>query len=321
MRHTTNLVYKNITEFVAGDSIYMTIAEGRDHTVMFLCEFIKLENNKVFGKVIEATINESLYRHRIAQGFEISCAIQKCSLWGATAAQKRETTHWFDARGFAAYETIDKMEDMMPKEHNSYGLISLSRSTSNNAQALFGSSIKHRNVIKLSIHRAEMNRDLNRDSIFQKNQLIEVEMSESQFAQAITMFNRGEGTPVTLMRVIGEGQMDPCPYVNKVEQFTEEFKQNMDEFKHNLDHELAQAKAILESGKAPNKGERDIILKAMDRLVSSLTNNVPFVAKQFEAQMDQTVLEAKTEIESFMRKEAQRLGIPMNEDNKPLELE
>lgn len=173
----------------------------------------------------------------------------------------------------------------------------------------------------MGVYRAEINRDLNRDSIFQKNQLIEIEMSESQFAQAITMFNRGEGTPVTIKRIGGEGQMDPCPYVNKVEQFTKEFKQNMDEYKHTLDHELEQAKSILNSGKAPSKGEREIILKAMDRLICNLTNTVPFVAKQFEAQMDQTVLEAKTEIESFMKKEAARLGIPMDSSQKPLELE
>lgn len=316
-----NLVYKNIKDFVLGDSLYMTITESAGHPTQFLCEFIKLEKGVVHGKVVGSTVNHSMYTHRIKQGWEVKCRIDKCSLWGATADQKRDTTHWFDARGFAAYKTIEKLEDLIPKEHNSYGLISLSRGQSNNAQPLFGSSIKHRNTITLKLYRAEINRDLNRDSIFQKDQLIEVEMSESQFTQAITMFNNGEGTPVTIKRVADEGAMDPCPYVNKVEQFTKEFKQDMDEYKHSLDHELKQAKDILTSGKAPNKGEREIILNAMERIISKLTNNVPFVAKQFEAQMDQTVLEAKTEIESFMKKEAARLGIPMDGTNKPLEID
>lgn len=320
MKNKINLVYDNIKDFKPGQSIYMTISEQVGFNTTFLCEFIKLEKGMVYGKVVEATVNESMYSYKIKQGWEIKCTIQKCSLWGATASQKRETTQWFDARGFAAYETIEKLEDMIPRDHNSYGVINFNRGQSSKAQALFGSSIKHNNTISLSISRAEIDRNLNRDSIFSKNQLIEIEMSESQFAQAITMFNKGEGTPVTIKRVAGEGAMDPCPYVNKVEQFSREFKQNMDEFKDELNHELQQAKDILSSGKSPNKGEREIILKAMDSLVNQLTNNVPFVAQQFEAQMDQTVLEAKAEIESFFKKECTRLGISGN-SIKPLEID
>lgn len=320
MKHVTNLVYDNIKDFEPGQSIYITISERPGYSTAFLCEFIKLEANIVTGKVVAATVNESLYKHRIKDGWVISAPFKKCSLWGATANQKRATTHWFDARGFAAYEKMEKMEDLMPEKHESYAVLSMSRGHTNVSRSMFGSSIKHSNVISLRIDTATLNRDLHKDSIFPEKRLIEIEMSEAQFAQAITTFNQGSGTPVTLT-YHDRKNMEPCPYVSKVEQFSQEFKQRMDELNYDLEQELQHAREILTSGKAPNKGERDIILRAMETLTKQLSSNIPFVAKQFDRQMDQTITEAKKEIEAFMRKEADKYNLKLNSDSDVLKLD
>lgn len=83
---------------------------------------------------------------------------------------------------------------MEKKEHPSYGIIRIARSSvSGRGTALFGSSIMHNNVIRLAITQGVMERDANEDRFFpkerMKDRLIEVEMSYTQFAEAITSLN------------------------------------------------------------------------------------------------------------------------------------
>lgn len=90
---------------------------------------------------------------------------------------------------------------MEKKEHPSYGIIRIARSSvSGRGTALFGSSIMHNNVIRLTITPGVMERDANEDRFFpkerMKDRLIEVEMSYTQFAEAITSLNMGQGVPV-----------------------------------------------------------------------------------------------------------------------------
>lgn len=79
---------------------------------------------------------------------------------------------------------------------------------------LFGSSIKHHDIITLRISPAYMDRDLNYDRYYAENHpYIEINMSQSQFAQAITSLNMGAGVPVTLRQINGE-YIEPCPFVD-----------------------------------------------------------------------------------------------------------
>ena len=81
--------------------------------------------------------------------------------------------------------------------HPSYGTIMFNRSNSR-VTPLFGSSIKHNNVITMELRHAEIERGLNRDWVYGKAPIAEIEMSYSQFAEAITSFGQGTGIPVTI---------------------------------------------------------------------------------------------------------------------------
>lgn len=81
--------------------------------------------------------------------------------------------------------------------HPSYGTIMFNRSN-NRVTPLFGSSIKHNNVITMELRHAEIERGLNRDWVYGKAPIAEIEMSYSQFAEAITSFGCGSGVPCTI---------------------------------------------------------------------------------------------------------------------------
>ena len=85
---------------------------------------------------------------------------------------------------------VEKTKFGVRTTHPSYGTLLFSRSTGAK-EALFGSSIQHRDTICMTLHHASIERGLNRDWIHGDKVIAEVEMSYSQFAEAITSMNIG----------------------------------------------------------------------------------------------------------------------------------
>lgn len=117
------------------------------------------------------------------------------------------------------------IDDFKKEKHESYGQISIRRSqVGGTGVNLCGSSIKHNNVIALSISPSVKDRGLNKDWFHTEGiPYIEVEMSYSQFAEAITSLNVGEGVPCTVAQINGK-TIEYCPEDNKRQQFENEFK-------------------------------------------------------------------------------------------------
>lgn len=108
--------------------------------------------------------------------------------------------------------------------HPSYGTLRFSRVTGGEI-SLFGSSIEHRDTIIMELCHASIERNLYRDWIYNNRPIVKVEMSYSQFAEAITSFGCGSGVPVTIRFTEKDGQMPECDFISKREQFTDEFKE------------------------------------------------------------------------------------------------
>ena len=192
------------------------------------------------------------------------------------------------------------MKDFKRQEHESYAMLGISRSSSSSGRNLFGSSLKHSNTITLKIRPAIIDRGLNRDWFHAKGvPYVEVEMSYSQFAEAITAMNVGDGVPVTLRYLNGE-VIEECPQVDKRQEIDKEFEDEMFKISQSLKKLTEQAETILGDKKAPTKSDKEIILKSIKMLRQEIESNVPFIKQSFTEQMDRTVLEAKGEIEGFV---------------------
>ena len=164
---------------------------------------------------------------------------------------------------------------MEKKQHPSYGMIRFARSSiGGSGTALFGSSIMHNNVIRLSISKGMMEREGNEDWFLAgtdiNDMIVEVEMSYTQFAEAITSLNIGEGIPVTITKVNGTF-VEPCPYSDRQKVMRREV----------------------------DEATRDLELKS----------NIPYLQKLFAEQMDKTVTEAKGEFETYLQNKMNSIAL------------
>ena len=195
-------------------------------------------------------------------------------------------------------------------EHESFAVLQISR-VSGEIKNLFGSSIQHQHFIELNIAPAYISRDLHRDWVGSHNTpYITIQMSNSQFAEAITSMNMGTGTPVTLKSMVtkdGYKKMEEPPQEDKRKEFDNEFEDDMKE----LYMELSTMKdKILTSlnGKVSKKVYVEVS-NYIGKIEQEIRSNIPFIKKQFTEQMDKTTLEAKGEVEGFFLNKIHKLGL------------
>lgn len=182
--------------------------------------------------------------------------------------------------------------------HPSYGTLLFNRAYGGKTP-LFGSSIEHSNVITMELRHADITRGLNRDDIFGNKPIVKVEMSYSQFAEAITSFGQGTGIPVTIRYTEKDGRIPPCDFVSKREQFTDEFKAKTKDVMNDSQKLIQDVTDLFSQKKALTKADKESIISKLRKLSMDLGCNLDFIADQFNEQMDKTVMEAKGEIESF----------------------
>lgn len=198
---------------------------------------------------------------------------------------------------------MDKKE-----RHESYGLLQIGR-INGGSRNLFGSSIKHNNTISLRVKPASKSRNLNTDWFYDEGvSYIEVEMSQTQFAEAITSLNCGSGTPVTVRRINGKN-IEECPEENKRQEFEKEFEQQMECLGNKLFELTKRTEEILSNKKTLNKSEKEEILNAIKGLKAEIKSNIPFMGSMFNEQMDKTSTEAKGEVEAFWLNKIHSLGV------------
>ena len=193
------------------------------------------------------------------------------------------------------------------EKHPSYGMISVSRVSGSGETSLFGSSIKHRNTIVLSIGTGMVSRELNTEWYFKDKEIIEVEMSLSQWADLISSMNIGNGNPCTI-RWNGE-RIEECPYDSKRIKFEQELKETMNETNDDLNTAINSVIELLDSKKTVTKKDKEEILIALKSAQQNLNENTPFIYKQFNEQMDKTVQEAKGEVEAFTQNKIQSIAL------------
>lgn len=187
------------------------------------------------------------------------------------------------------------------KKHPSFANLYIGRSQCSGQQALFGSSIKHSDIITLKISPAYIGRSLNSDHYYASTQpYIEIDMSQAQFAQAITSLNMGAGTPVTLRRLNGQ-YIEECPFEDKRTQFDTEFSTDMNTTVQKFDNDIKEIESILEQKRSLTKADKEKILTAVHHVQRVLGSDMPFLFSQFNRQMEKTVTEAKAEVEGHIR--------------------
>lgn len=190
--------------------------------------------------------------------------------------------------------------------HESYGMVGFSRTTCRPGVNLFGSAIKHANIITLRIKRATKERSLHEDRYYGGESLIEVAMSQNQFAEAITAMNVGDGVPCTIQR-IGRTGIEDCPEETVRQVFEQEFKEHCTEITEAAVGLISKAERMLEQ-KTVRKSELKELIVVLRRLSTELNSNLPFVNSQFNEAMDKIVTDGKSTVEAYILHRLTELG-------------
>lgn len=196
--------------------------------------------------------------------------------------------------------------------HPAFGEVSVNRTQVSSGMELFGSSLKHRTVITITLRTACLERHLSRDWIHGDRQVASFHMSEAQWASFISS-QGGSGSPITFeTRAPDDSGLMSCPDIESIESLRETFKR---EVKESCEKYMEQARQLADAlaasaaeGKA-GKGRLEELRKMAEALSVGLPNTMSFIQKQSETAMEKTVEAGKIEIESFVADLATRTGL------------
>lgn len=183
-------------------------------------------------------------------------------------------------------------------EHPSYGQLEVVRTYSSGATALYGSSIKHSNTIRLRLYGSYMKRDLNQNWYHNNGLKFEVEMSPTQWAEFISSINMGGGVPCTI-KFDKQGRVESPPDFHTRDTFDSEFRNSISHASKGITNTIKETKEIF-SKKSLNKADKEAILSNLYQIERTLKDTIPFIQESFGEAMNQTVHEAKGELEGWI---------------------
>lgn len=193
-------------------------------------------------------------------------------------------------------------------ENPAYGMLSFHR-VSGGDPNLFGSSVKHNQKIMLTLKEGHVTREINHDWYGGRNTLFEVEMSYTQFAELISAMNVGDGVPVTIRFIKGQGHIEGIQTNNKRTQFLHEFKDKNDESSATAKELIAKLKNIFSEKRTIKAAEREQILDMLIRLYNAVNSHNTFMLNEFDEAMEKVTTEAKGEVEAFVQNKMNSIAL------------
>lgn len=184
------------------------------------------------------------------------------------------------------------------ENHPAFAVISAVR-TSGGAAVLFDSDIQHQHTITVTISRASRQRDLHRDWIHgEREHLIEVEMSEAQWASFVSSINT-TGVPCTLRRTETNQNVPGLLYEPRLRESMDEVRGTARRMRDRLDA------ALREVEEKPTKANIRSLRNALDGIESNMT----FAARSLEEHAENVVQKARNDIEAMVTHRAVALGL------------
>jgi len=200
--------------------------------------------------------------------------------------------------------------------HPAFGQISLHRVTG--GTTLYGSDFEHRNYVEIEIKESELQRDLSRDWYYPGKTLVRVAVSEAQWATFVSSMGVGSGTPCTITRR-GSEMVPGFPLRQETDHFGYEIE---DTFKDALEALETLKARVVNNVAGLSKKKQDDLLGPIEKALREVKLNVPFVKKQFDEHVEETMEKAKVELHGYFNQVVQRAGFSaLGASELPLSLE
>lgn len=176
-------------------------------------------------------------------------------------------------------------EDDGTETHPAFGFIHASRVSSNPGAVLFDSDIKHVHFVTLTIQRATRKRELNRDWLFGRQELIEVAMSEAQWASFVSSMNTS-GVPCTIRATSDDHMVDGVPYAPRLQQSMDDVR----EAANRAYTEVVEAMAAYDAlDKTATAKQRRDALQTLRSVIRNATPNVTYAGKTLNEHVENVV--------------------------------
>jgi len=193
------------------------------------------------------------------------------------------------------------------ESHPAYAQLQFSRQSGGNSN-LYGSAIKHQETISMRVSRSVKHVSEYSERYYAEClPLIEIRMSQSQFAEAITSMNMGSGVPVTLESLKGQ-HFPKCEEKSISERASDDLKNNLNKFADKISKGEKRINEILKKKGAILNGERKEIYNIYNMLMQDLRDNMPFLHECMIEAYDKTAQSAKADIEAFYINAVTRMG-------------
>lgn len=179
--------------------------------------------------------------------------------------------------------------------HPAFGVIQINNPRGT-PRSLFQTDLQHGETITLTIAHAERERNLRRDWVFARNEIIEVEMSLAQWANVVSSSGRGSGTPVTIRHI--ENESTPSiPHEPRL-------KKAWDEVEGTIEALLEDVKKafnhLQEIGLKAGIVERRAAMSALETAIRHVSGNATFAVSSLAEAAEGTVEQAKSDLEAFV---------------------
>lgn len=203
-----------------------------------------------------------------------------------------------------AEPTVDEHGD---ETHPAFGLIGVSRlqvGGVGGGAVLFDSEIRHGHTIRVRIYSAVRSRDLHRDRVHTQGRMpiVEVELSEAQFASFVSSGGVGDGVPCTIRARDGRDVPD-IPYAPRMQH-------SLGEVRGAAEEAIAAVREAFEAYDAKRNAENRRRLKYA---IANLPANMEFAAKSLVEHAENTTEKMRADVEAMVTAAAQQLGIGEDE--------
>lgn len=211
------------------------------------------------------------------------------------------------AREIVAPTTNEKGRE----SHPAWAMIRAYRGSQTPGAVLFDSDIRHNHTVTIVVEEADRKRDLNHDHVMGWSRILEIEMSEAQWASFVSAMNTS-GVPATLR--FRESREDPFVPEMPYEPRLAESMREVHEAGERMIEQIREAFAAYEKHKTVGN------LRHLKAMIENTPANMDFAAKSLSEHAENVVQRARADIEAFVVTEARRLGIEPGDLATPPEL-
>lgn len=132
-----------------------------------------------------------------------------------------------------------------------------------------------------------------------KQPIVELQISATQFTELITNMNSGDGIPCTIMRLAGKHVESPPAQTMERNKIKDDFQARVEKLTAGLSAIQEEAEQIL-SKKSIGKADRENLLDNYKLFRMEIEKNLPFILEVFNESTEKSISAAKVEVDTFI---------------------